>query len=899
MSLVNASAVIAVAKRQLHSLLGNPLGYIFILAFVVLSGVAIFVPEEFFTRNIADFNLLYEWMPWMLVALLPCLGMNAWASEREGGTEELLLTLPVGILDAILGKYLALAGFFTVALATNLVHVLTLSWLGDPDVGLLLANFLGWWFLGLALSAYALAASVLVGQLAVAFVLGVLFSGAFTLVAVNWLEVLEPFNRGSFSLGSAVVCLAGALEGLAIAVFFLSMRRWRAGEGSRVLRDVLTVVFAIIVAVNLGRIAQRTGLDSDLSVEGLSSLGSGSVAVLAEVDEPVQMTIFMSQLLPDEMEEKRQEVLDKAEAIRRAAGDNVRVKILRSETVYDEYWTTAVDNYGLEPRQVMGTGSAGSRIMQVLFGAAVSRGSKTQLVPFFDAGVSVEYQLIRAIHTLQADLADTRPVLGILRTELQMNGAFDYQTGNSSPAFGIVQEWQRQFEVRDVQPDQPVSDEIDVLVAAVPSSLQEGQLQYLHDWIWAGNPTMLFVDNMPLTNRLLAPGVPRQGPNPFMQQQPPEPKVNASPLLEALGFDYRSSDVLWDDSDRPRDIIGEGQNYVLWSTAADGQVQPHEITAGLQAVVSLAPTALFGDPNRKTEITPLISVNTLLPWGINSPFDYLEPSFMGMQAKMPDRFVVSYDQRQPIVAALVRGFMPHAFGDGVEVAPGEEPDPKTIKRGDLSRTPVNVIVLGDVDMASDMFANLYRNIDERTRNGTQAALASLGNVQFLGNAADYLVGNVDLASVRTRKPLYRSLQAMDDLLSSVNDELTSELRVIEDEIQQARDSANASFQAAIDKAGAANAEGDSITMANRRAAIRDTEQRKLNAALQKLNERYEGDAARIAGKRDAAVASLRLQVKIWAIVLPALAIGLLVLLVWSNRVINARMDVPMNRRRTN
>ena len=48
MSFVNSSAVIAVAKRQLHSLLGNPLGYIFILAFVVLSGVAIFVPRRIF-----------------------------------------------------------------------------------------------------------------------------------------------------------------------------------------------------------------------------------------------------------------------------------------------------------------------------------------------------------------------------------------------------------------------------------------------------------------------------------------------------------------------------------------------------------------------------------------------------------------------------------------------------------------------------------------------------------------------------------------------------------------------------------------------------------------------------------------------------------------------------------
>ena len=82
-------------------------------------------------------------------------------------------------------------------------------------------------------------------------------------------------------------------------------------------------------------------------------------------------------------------------------------------------------------------------------------------------------------------------------------------------------------------------------------------------------------------------------------------------------------------------------------------------------------------------------------------------------------------------------------------------------------------------------------------------------------------------------------------------------------------------------------------------AIRRAEQRKLERKLLEVNEEYEATIARLDGRKDAAVAGLRLQVKIWAILLPALAIGLLVLIVWSNRFINERMDVPANRRRTN
>ena len=219
---------------------------------------------------------------------------------------------------------------------------------------------------------------------------------------------------------------------------------------------------------------QRGGLDADLSSEGLSSLGESSIAILENLERPVEVAIFLSENTPEIMAQKKQEILDKSEAIRRAAGDQVQVKVFRSQSLHDKVWTKAIDQYGLVPRAAIGEGASGPREIQILFGAAVSGGPETQLVPFFDPGVSVEYQLLRAIDTLQKDLAESRPVMGILRTELQMNGSFDFQTGNSRPPLTIVEEWQRQFEIRDVEPDQPISEDIDVLVAAVPSSLQRG-----------------------------------------------------------------------------------------------------------------------------------------------------------------------------------------------------------------------------------------------------------------------------------------------------------------------------------------------------------------------------------------------------------------------------------------
>jgi ABC-2 type transport system permease protein len=135
--------MIAVFKRELLGYFVTPVAYVFIVIFLVLTGVFTFEIGGFYERGQADLRPFFDFHPWLYLFLIPAVSMRLWAEERRGGTIELLLTLPLALWATVAGKFLAAWAFTGIALVLTFPTWITVNVLGDPDNGAIVTGYIG------------------------------------------------------------------------------------------------------------------------------------------------------------------------------------------------------------------------------------------------------------------------------------------------------------------------------------------------------------------------------------------------------------------------------------------------------------------------------------------------------------------------------------------------------------------------------------------------------------------------------------------------------------------------------------------------------------------------------------------------------------------------------------
>ena len=197
-----------ITRRELGVYMGSAVAYVFLIAYLLLAGILTFTLGGFFERNDASLGIFFNWMPWLLIFLVPSMGMRLWSEERRLGTIEFLLTLPITPAQAVLGKFIASWLSLMLAIALSFPMVITVNILGSPDNGAILAGYVGCFLLaGTYLSIVCLTSALTKNQV-IAFILSVLvclllnligFSPVTDLMA-RWLEPQSIEGIANFSV---------------------------------------------------------------------------------------------------------------------------------------------------------------------------------------------------------------------------------------------------------------------------------------------------------------------------------------------------------------------------------------------------------------------------------------------------------------------------------------------------------------------------------------------------------------------------------------------------------------------------------------------------------------------------------------------------------------------------
>lgn len=236
----------AVFLREFGGYFRTPVAWVFLSVFLVAAVGMPWFAGDFFESNDASLRIFFRFLPWIFLFLIPAVGMRLWAEEKRSGTWELLLTYPIPLRDAVLGKFLAAWLFLGVALLLTFPLALTVAYLGDPDPGPMASGYLGAFLMAGSYLAVCAVFSALTANQVIAFVLGAL--ACLLLVLLGWnvfgdlllsldlpqgfvaflgrfgfLHRFQPFVDGIVAFGDVAYFLS--IAGFALALNHLVLRR--------------------------------------------------------------------------------------------------------------------------------------------------------------------------------------------------------------------------------------------------------------------------------------------------------------------------------------------------------------------------------------------------------------------------------------------------------------------------------------------------------------------------------------------------------------------------------------------------------------------------------------------------------------------------------------------------
>jgi len=685
------SPIRTIARRELKALFDQPIAYILLVVFTGVNALLFFREVELY--NAASLRPMLDFLPWLLLFLVPAVTMRALAEDLRSGTLEVVLSQPVTELELLLGKYSGQVLFLLIALAITLTVPLGLALGTAPELGIVVAQYVGAALLVAGLAAVGVWASSVSQNQITAFIVGVFVMFLLIFVGLDQLLVGLPPRLGAIAgalgvlshfsqLARGVIDLRDALYFVTLAALFLvlayfsllSRKLTARGEALRRLRLGTVLLAVAVVVVNL--FGRNIGGRIDLTPGRAFTLAPATRKLLRTLPDLVTIKLFVSSALPKEIESTRRDVDDLLRDYR-AAGHG-KVKLVIQDPSADSAAMREARSTGIPPVQFNVLGQGELQVKEGYLGLAVRYADGVKTIPFIQQTSDLEYRLTSDIRALTHPEHST-VAFGEINDAAATRGrrsfeALREQLGatHTVGAFALT--------------DSVIAPDVKVIaVAGTPDSLTAAQLARLRAFLDRGGSLLVMASGMALSDR-----------GPFALSR----RVGWNELLKPYGVAI-ASDMVYDLASNTQVGIPAqfGQvlvAYPFWLRALGTGRSP--VNADLGSVM-LPWASQIDTVKASASVTPLLV--TSRAGGVQQTTAFIEP---GSQ--------LSRDSLRPrVVAALAT--LPAATS-------GAAP------RG-------RVVVVGSADFASDHYA----------RN-------SPTNLVLVQNAIDWLAQDEGLIAIRSK-----------------------------------------------------------------------------------------------------------------------------------------------------
>jgi len=570
-----------------------------------------------------------------------------------------------------------------------------------------------------------------------------------------------------------------------------NFRKWEP-----MLYSGIGVAAMFLALVAIGAISSTVKARLDLTEDRLFTLSQGTRKILGKIDTPVTINFYCTRSenqMPVPLRNYAQRVEDLLAEYKQASRGKIDIHKLDPQPDSDAEDSARLDGVEGQNFSEGGIISIGEK---VYLGLAVSSLDQKVAIPFLDPTRErlLEYDLTRAIARVVNPIKPTLGVMSALPVFGQMNPMMMRMGGGQQEPWVAISELKRDFDVKQIEMTAEKIDEaINVLLVIHPSNISEKTQFALDQFVLRGGRLVALLDPMSAVDSRNAMNMQN------MMQRAASGGSSLDKLLKAWGLEFDVNKVIADRNYMTpvrRGDRGTVSPEPTWLSLTRKAIDTSDVTTSdLDSLLLVGAGVFTGTPAGGLKQTVLLKSSgnsqmvekMMAQFGADTSKDFSPSGKESVLAvRLAGKFKTAFPDGQPAGEAQdeksdageEKKDVDAASGDpGAAASRGEK---KTDWLKEAAAEGV-VILVGDSDFIYDQFS-----VQIQSFFGQRLIAPLNGNLNFLQNVVEQLMGDSDLIAVRSRSVQNRPFERVREIQAQAEEQYRAKIKQLEQDLVEAQ-----------------------------------------------------------------------------------------------------------------